>query len=183
MSGELAGTVIAVSSDISHRFSKVPKLSVKLIKDHGIEGDAHAGPFMRHRHLAKRAPKLANNRQVHLIQSELFGDLKLLGFEVRPGELGENITTRGIDLLELPLGSLLHLGNGAIVELTGLRTPCGYLDRFQKGLKRTMIVRTHAGARFRSGVLGIVRESGELMYGDVINAEPPSRPWQPLPAL
>ena len=84
MSGELAGTVIAVSSDIGHRFSKVPKLSVKLVKDHGIEGDAHAGRFIRHRYLANRAPKLANNRQVHLIQSELFGDLKLLGFEVRP---------------------------------------------------------------------------------------------------
>jgi MOSC domain-containing protein YiiM len=133
MSGELAGTVIAVSCNISHRFSKVPKLSVKLVKDHGIEGDAHAGRFMKHRYLAKRVPKLANNRQVHLIESELFGDLKLLGFEVRPGELGENITTRGINLLELPLGSLLHLGNDAIVELTGLRTRAGVSTGFKRG--------------------------------------------------
>src|SRR3954464_5267295 len=180
MYGELDGTVIAVSCDNAHRFGKMPRRSVKLVKDHGVEGDAHAGRFVKHRYLANRAPKLPNNRQVHLIQFELFGDLALLGFEVRPGELGENITTLGLNLLKLPLGSLLHLGNGAIVELTGLRTPCGYLDRFQKGLKRTMIVRTHAGTRyFRSGVLGIVRESGELMYGDVINAEAPSHPWQP----
>jgi len=183
MSGELAGTVSAVSCDNSHRFSKVPRLSVKLVKDYGIEGDAHAGRLMKHRYLAKRAPKLANNRQVHLLQSELFGDLKLLGFEVRPGELGENITTRGINLLELPLGSLLHLGNGAMVELTGLRTPCGYIDRFQKELKRAMIVRTYAGVGFRSGVLGIVRQSGELTCGDYINAERPSLPWKPLPAI
>jgi MOSC domain-containing protein YiiM len=183
MSGEVAGTVIAVSCDIRHRFSKIPILSAKLDKDHGIKGDAHAGRFIKHRYLAKRAPKLPNNRQVHLIQSELFGDLKLLGFEVRPGELGENITTRGINLLALPLGSLLYLGKSAVVELTGLRTPCGYIDRFQKGLKRAMIVRSHAGVGFRSGVLGIVRESGELTCGDSINAERPSRPWKPLPAL
>jgi MOSC domain-containing protein YiiM len=120
---------------------------------------------------------------VHLIQFELFGDLALLGFEVRPGELGENITTRGLNLLGLPLGSLLYLGDSAIVELTGLRTPCGYIDRFQKGLKRAMIVRTRAGVIFRSGVLGVVRESGELTSGDCIRAECPGRPWKPLPAL
>jgi MOSC domain-containing protein YiiM len=183
MTEELTGTVIAVSCDSAHGFSKRPRPSVRLIKDHGIEGDAHAGRFMQHRYLAKRAAKLPNSRQVHLIQSELFDELRLLGFAVAPGQLGENITTRGLDLTKLPLGSLLHLGNGAVVELTGLRTPCGLIDKFRKGLKRAMIVRTPAGVTFRSGVLGVVRESGDLSSGDSLTAVLPRPPWQNLPAL
>jgi MOSC domain-containing protein YiiM len=183
MTDELTGTVIAVSCDSAHGFSKRPRQSVRLIKDHGIEGDAHAGRFMKHRYLANRAPKLPNSRQVHLIQSELFGNLRLLGFEVAPGQLGENVTTKGLNLLNLPLGSLLHLGSSAVVELTGLRTPCGMIDRFQKGLKRAMIVRTPAGVTFRAGVLSVVRESGDLSNGDCIRVSLPSPPWQSLPAL
>jgi MOSC domain-containing protein YiiM len=177
------GLVVSVSRDDGHRFSKPIRTNVRLIKDHGVEGDAHAGPFLKHRYLAKRQPTLANNRQVHLIQSELFQELAGLGFEVGPGELGENITTGGIDLLKLPLGCLLHLGDNAAIELTGLRTPCGYIDRFRKGLKRAMIVRTGASPTFRAGVLGVVRASGDVACGDLIRAELPDRPWTPLPAL
>jgi hypothetical protein len=176
-------TIVAVSCDDAHRFSKPVRTRVRLIADHGIEGDAHAGRFIKHRYLARQEAELPNNRQVHLIQAELFDDLKDIGFEVRPGELGENITTRGIDLIGLPLGALLRLGDEAVVELTGLRTPCGYIDRFQKGLKRAMIVRTSAGPTFRAGVLGVVKATGDVSAGDRIEVKLPAQPWQRLPAI
>ena len=144
MRSEEKGAVVE-GRDAGHRFSKPVTASVRLIEGYGIEGDAHAGRFMKHRYLAKRQPKLANNRQVHLIQCELFRELAELGHPVRPGDLGENITTSGLDLLALPLGCLLRIGTTAAIELTGLRTPCGYIDQFRKGLKHTMIVRTNAG--------------------------------------
>jgi len=181
-SGE-KGSVASVGRDAGHRFSKPVTASVRLIEGYGIEGDAHAGRFMKHRYLAKRQPKLANNRQVHLIQCELFRELAELGHPVRPGDLGENITTSGLDLLALPLGCLLRIGTTAAIELTGLRTPCGYIDRFRNGLKRTMIVRTNAGPTFRAGVLGVVRAGGEVTPGDAIAVDLPTRPWAPLPAL
>ena len=106
-----------------------------------------------------------------LIQSELFRDLQAIGFNVGPGQLGENITTKGINLLLLPLGARLHLGASAVVELTGLRTPCGYIDKFKKGLKRAMIVRMQTGFTFRAGVLGVVRASGDVAPGDIIRTE------------
>ncbi len=129
------GSVVAVSCDSAHRFSKPVRDNIRLIADFGVEGDAHAGATIQHRYLAKR--KMPNDRQVHLIPSELFGELAAAGFTIAPGELGENITTRGIDLAALPLRTRLHLGVGAVVELTGLRTPCGLIDKFRKGLKRT----------------------------------------------
>jgi hypothetical protein len=183
MPSKQKGIVVSVSRDDDHRFSKPLVASVRLIEGYGIEGDAHAGRFMKHRYLVKRQPTLANNRQVHLIQFDLFRELAKLGFEVNPGELGENITTSGIDLLALPLGCLLRVGTSAAVELTGLRTPCGYIDRFRKGLKRAMIVRTDAGPTFRAGVLGVVRATGEVACGDVTAVELPTRTWAPLPAL
>jgi len=181
------GAVHAVASSASHRFSKDAQLSIRLVKGHGVEGDAHAGPFIRHRYLARRQPLMPNTRQVHLIQSELFEALRTEGFDVSPGDLGENITTRGIDLLKLPLGSLLHIGPEAgpcaIVELTGLRTPCGAIDRFKKQLKRAMIVRACDQVTFRAGVLGVVRASGEVGKGDAIAVELPRGVLVPLPAI
>jgi MOSC domain-containing protein YiiM len=127
-------------------------------------------------------PQMPNNRQVHLIQSELFDEVKALGFVVGPGDLGENITTRGLDLTGLPLGTLLHLGDTAVVELTGLRTPCGYIDKFQKGLKRAVIVRTPGGVTFRAGVLGIVNSGGDVAANDTISVEMPMQRTA-LPAI
>ena len=101
----------------------------------------------------------------------MFDQLRDLGFDVGPGELGENVTTKGINLLDLPLGAKLHLGSSAVVELTGLRTPCGYIDKLRKGLKRAMIIRCRDEVTFRAGVLGIVRSSGDLSPGDTIRAE------------
>lgn len=181
------GVVHAVASSASHHFSKDAQLSIRLVKSHGVEGDAHAGPFIRHRYIARRQPLMPNNRQVHLIQSELFEALRTEGFDVSPGDLGENITTRGIDLLKLPLGSLLHIGPEAgpcaIVELTGLRTPCGAIDKFKERLKRAMIVRSGDQVTFRAGVLGVVRASGEVGKGDAIVVELPRGVLLPLPAI
>jgi len=168
-------TVIAVHCDDRHRFSKPSRLSIRLIAGHGIAGDAHAGQLIQHRYQARQTPQMSNNRQVHLIQSELFEQVRDLGFTVGPGDLGENITTRALDLLGLPLGTHLHLGDTAVVELTGLRTPCGHIDKFQKGLKRVMIVRASIGVTFRAGVFGVVRASGDVAVHDVITVELPIR--------
>jgi hypothetical protein len=132
------GAVVAVCVDGRHRFSKVSRVSITLTSGHGIEGDAHYGPFVRHRYLARRNPKAPNLRQVHLVPSELFDALRTSGFEVRPGDLGENITTVGLDLERLPLGTLLRLGASATLELTGLRTPRVLIDRFKSGLKNRL---------------------------------------------
>jgi len=177
----LDGTVVAVSRDDVHRFSKIQHAAVTLIQHRGVQDDAHAGRFVKHRYLAQRTPRLSNNRQVHLIPSELFADLARLGFKITSGALGENITTSGIDLHVLPLGSLVRLGQNAVIRLTGLRTPCSYLDRFQKGLKRAVIVK--AEPRFRAGVFGVVCTSGDVVKGDPIHLTLPERPWRHLPAL
>jgi MOSC domain-containing protein YiiM len=174
--------VIAVNCDDTHRFSKPNRLSIRLIVGHGIEGDAHAGRFIQHRYQARQMPQMPNNRQVHLIQSELFDGVTELGFVIGPGDLGENITTRGLDLVGLSLGTLLHLGRTAVVELTGLRTPCGYIDKFQKGLKRAMIVKTPGGVKFRAGVLGVVISGGDVAPNDTIAVETPMQRTS-LPAI
>jgi MOSC domain-containing protein YiiM len=175
------GTVVAVSCESAHRFSKPVRESIHLIADYGVEGDAHAGATIQHRYLAKR--NLPNDRQVHLIASELFDDLAVAGFTIGPGDLGENVTCRGIDLAALPLRTRLNFGEGAVVELTGLRTPCGLIDKFRRGLKRTLILRTPEGPTFRSGVLGVVRVGGIVSAGNRITATLPDEPWKTLPAI
>jgi MOSC domain-containing protein YiiM len=178
----LEGTVVAVSSNAKHEFSKPVKDAVNLVEDHGVEGDTHAGRFMQHRYLAKTMPALPNNRQVHLMASELFTELALNGFYVAPGDLGENVTTAGLDLIKFPLGTRLQIGPSAIVELTGLRTPCALIDRFQKGLKRAMIMRDQR-PRFRCGVLGVVRATGQIAPGDPVIAQLPAYEWRSLPEI
>jgi len=178
----LKGTVVSVASNPKHEFSKPAKETIRLVEDHGVEGDAHAGRFIQHRYLAKTMPVLPNNRQVHLMASELFAELGSSGYNVAPGDLGENVTTAGLDLTKFPFGTRLRIGSSAVVELTGLRTPCALIDRFRKGLKRAMIMR-HEQPRFRCGVLGTVKETGQIAPGDRITVELPSSSLQPLPAL
>jgi MOSC domain-containing protein YiiM len=178
------GKVVAVSSDAAHRFSKPVRSSIRLVEGFGIEGDAHAGRFVKHRWLAKQDRQMENLRQVHLMHEELFDQLREQGFKVAPGDLGENITTRGIDLLSLPLGCLIHLGETAVLEATGVRMPCGYIDRFQKGLKRLMISKTPEGKPvYKSGIMAIVRAGGAVAGGDPIRIVLPSEPWATLPPL
>ena len=179
----LAGEVVGVSSDAEHRFSKAKKDHINLIAGHGIEGDAHAGEYIRHRFLAKRWSRLPNRRQVHIIPAELFVELCGAGYRVAPGELGENITTQGLTLERLPLGTKLHLGHSAVVELTGLRTPCVLIDRFQKGLRKRMVCGNGSEPKFKCGVLGIVGVGGRLSSGEAVRVEMPLEPWSPLPAM
>jgi MOSC domain-containing protein YiiM len=177
------GTVIAVAADRGHHFSKPLQRAIVMVEGHGIEGDAHAGAFIRHRHLARARPRLPNLRQVHLIPCELFGTLLAEGYDVGPGDLGENVTTAGVPLEKLPLGTRIRLGDDAVVELTGLRTPCALIDRFQCGLKRSLISDKTCVPRFKAGVLGVVTASGRVAAGNGLNVEMPEGPFMPLPQL
>ena len=178
----LRGSVVAVAIDAKHRFSNTPRLSVILTRGHGIEGDAHYGQFVRHRYLARRNPRAPNLRQVHLIPSELFDALRNSGCDVGPGELGENITTAGLDLETLPRNTQLRFGTSANIRLTGLRTPCVLIDRFKSGL-RGQLLDTTPNPRFRAGVMAVVSEGGEISQGDPIRAILPDRPHLLLPQL
>jgi MOSC domain-containing protein YiiM len=177
-----AGTVAAVSLDGKHRFGKAARPSITLIAGQGIEGDAHAGPFVKHRYLARRNPRAPNLRQLHLIPSETLKALCVAGYDVGPGELGENITTTGLDLESLPLDTELRLGASACIRLTGLRTPCVLIDRFRSGLKNRL-VSGEPGPPFRAGVMAIVTESGAVVAGDPIWVILPPSPRRPLPPL
>jgi MOSC domain-containing protein YiiM len=180
----MQGRVIAVSQDSKHRFHKTNQLSIRLLAGMGVEHDAHAGPLVKHRYLAARDPNAPNLRQVHLIQGELLDELCSKGFTVTPGDLGENITTRGLDLPALPLGARLRIGANAVVEVTGLRSPCLQFDRFQRGLKAEMIApRADGRSPFRSGIMGIVLQGGEIARDDEIRVDYPAQPWTNLPAI
>ena len=179
----LAGKVVAVAADRGHHFSKPLKDQIVLVEGHGVEGDAHAGAFVRHRYLARRQPRLPNLRQVHLIPSELFQSLSDAGFKIGAGELGENIGTAGLLLERMPLGTLIELGPAAIIELTGLRTPCVLIDRFRAGLKRQVVSSAETGPPFKCGVLGVVRAGGAVAAGDNARVRFPSCSFRALPPL
>jgi MOSC domain-containing protein YiiM len=175
------GSVIAVSARLGHHFSKTPNLSIRLLRGLGVAGDAHMGETVKHRSRVRKDPTQPNLRQVHLIHAELFDELRGKGFIVRPADLGENITTSGIDLLALPTGTRLQLGANALVEITGLRNPCIQLDNFQQGLMAATLDRDSGGNLVRkAGIMGIVIEDGDVRSGDTIRAELPATPHQPL---
>lgn len=174
-------TIIAVSADIAHHFSKPVRDSIHLLAGLGVEGDAHLGVTVKHRSRVRRDPTQPNLRQVHLIHEELIDELREAGFLVAPGLMGENVTTKGLDLLGLPRGTLLHLGDTAVVEVTGLRNPCYQLDDFQPGLMAAVLDRDADGKLIRkSGVMTIVLTSGDVRAGDAIRVELPPPPHQPL---
>ena len=175
------GSVSAVSSSPVHEFSKQPRASIRLIEGLGVEGDAHAGTTVQHRSRVARDPSRPNLRQVHLIHSELFDELASAGHAVRPGDLGENLTTTGVDLLSLPTGAVLHLGTEARVRVTGLRNPCFQIDDFQPGLLARVVGRDHDGRVVRkSGVMAVVVRSGTVRVGDPVTLVLPSPPFIPL---
>ena len=160
--------------------SKSAVEKIALIKNWGVEGDCHAGTTDQHTYHVRKFGSRPNLRQVHLIHGELFDELMTQGYVVRPGELGENVVTRNIDLLNLPTGTRLHLGARAMIELTGLREPCVKIDRFQKGLLKQLVEKTGDGAPYKSGVMSIVLESGVVQPGDPIEVEMPRPPYSPL---
>ena len=175
------GTVTAVSRSGSHDFSKAREESIRLLEGLGVEGDAHLGETVQHRSRVAKDPDQPNLRQVHLIHSELHDELRASGFDVTEGKMGENVTTRGIDLLGLPTGTRLHLGDAAVVEVTGLRNPCKQLDDFQTGLQAAVLDRDEQGNLVRkAGIMGVVVAGGELRPGDRIRAELPTGPHWPL---
>jgi MOSC domain-containing protein YiiM len=178
---ERGGVVAAVSRSPGHGFSKENQPAIRLVVGLGIDGDAHAGTTVKHRSRVAKDPTQPNLRQVHLIHAELHEELHEKGFSVGPGEMGENVTTRGIDLLALPTGARLHLGQSALVEVTGLRNPCVQLDRFRKGLMKAVLGRDPNGAIVRkAGIMAVVLGTGDVRPGDPIRVEMPPEPHRPL---
>ena len=173
--------IIALAAHAVHAFSKTPRERIRLLAGLGVEGDAHCGATVKHRSRVAVDPTQPNLRQVHLIQSELFDELNAAGFAIAPGDMGENITTRGLDLLALPRGTRLRLGPEAIVELTGLRNPCAQIEAFQSGLLAAVLGRGPDGSLIRkAGVMGIVITGGELCVGGEIAVDLPPLPWVKL---
>jgi MOSC domain-containing protein YiiM len=175
------GIVAAVHLSATHTFTKPSAASIRLVAGLGVEGDAHQGTTVKHRSRVARDPGQPNLRQVHLIHAELHDTLNTGGFSVRAGEMGENITTRGIDLLGLPTGAQLHLGDDAVIEITGLRNPCAQLDGLQPGLMAAVLDRDADGRLIRkAGVMAIVLTGGEVRAGDPIRVILPVEPHRAL---
>lgn len=185
--------VLAVSRDELHRFSKVPAESITLVSGMGVLGDAHAGTLVQHRSRVRRDPNQPNLRQVHLLHAELFDEARAMGYELHPGDMGENILTAGLDLHGLPAGTLLEIGSAAL-RLTGLRNPCVQINDFQPGLIKVVLSRedgtpaeqpapptsdpASAAARVvrRAGVMSVVERGGEIRPGQQIVISMPAGP-------
>lgn len=179
--GASDAVVTAVSRSATHSMSKPNQDGVRLLAGLGVEGDAHLGVTVQHRSRVARDPSQPNLRQVHLIHAELLDELRATGFVISPGRMGENVTTRGVDLLALPTGARLRLGEHAVVEVTGLRNPCYQLDGLQPGLLAAVLDRDAEGRLIRkAGVMAVVVTDGEVRPGDPIRVELPPLPHRPL---
>ncbi|MFF7203630.1 MOSC domain-containing protein [Streptomyces sp. NPDC008141] len=177
----MSGTVTTVSSNGEYSFTKPNRESITLLAGLGVEGDIHAGVTVKHRSRIAQDPTQPNLRQVHLIHAELFDEVAGAGFDVAPGDLGENITTVGIDLLALPVGTLLRLGDEAVVEVTGLRNPCLQIEAFRQGLLKQVVGRDADGGVVRkAGIMSVVRTGGVVRPGDLIGIELPAGPHRRL---
>jgi MOSC domain-containing protein YiiM len=174
----LKGVAIAVSRSATHTMQKYNEQSITLLTGLGVEGDAHMGATVKHRSRVAADPTQPNLRQVHLIHAELHEELREKGFEIAPGQMGENITTEGIPLLDLPRNTRLYIGETAIVEVKGLRNPCSQLDGIQEGLKKAVIDFDENGNLVRkAGIMGFVIQGGIVQAGDIIRVELPELPY------
>ena len=177
----MSAIVVAVASSATHTLTKPTAPSIRLLVGLGVAGDAHMGEKVKHRSRVARDPTQPNLRQVHLIHAELFSELHEAGFDVAPGQMGENITTSGVDLLGLPTGTRLRFGEAAIVEVTGLRNPCAQLDRIRPGLMKATLDRDPVGNLIRkAGIMGVVIAGGEIRPGDAVQIDLPPLPHTPL---
>ena len=177
----MSGKVEAVCQRGTHSFSKQPRLWIRLLAGLGVEGDAHLGSTVQHRSRVARDPTQPNLRQVHLVHQELFEELEASGFVLGPGDIGENILTRGVDLLELPVDTVLRIGETAELRVTGLRNPCVQLDRFKPGLMAATLARAGDGSLIRkAGIMAVVTVGGEVRRNDAIRVTFPSVPHQRL---
>jgi MOSC domain-containing protein YiiM len=177
----MTGRVAAVSRSPAHSLVKDNQPAIRLLEGLGVEGDAHAGATVKHRSRVLRNPDQPNLRQVHLIHSELHEELARLGFAVAAGQMGENVTTEGVDLLGLPTGTQLRLGEEAVVELTGLRDPCAQLEGIQPGLMAAVLGRDDQGRLVRkAGVMAVVVKGGVVRPGDTVAVSLPPTPHRLL---
>ena len=177
----MSATVTAVSRSAAHTVSKRNVGCIRLLAGLGVEGDAHMGATVKHRSRVRRDPTQPNLRQVHLLHAELHDELRAAGFDVSAGRMGENVTTRGIDVLALPARTRLRLGGATVVEVTGLRNPCAQLDGIQPGLMAATLARdAHREVVRKAGVMAVVLVSGDVRPGDPIAIELPPLPHSPL---
>lgn len=175
------GVVTSVSRSPRHGVSKEPVARVRLLAGRGVEGDAHCGETVQHRSIRRWRPHAPNLRQVHLLDGEVLDELRGRGFVLAPGVLGENVTTSGVGLLALPAATRLHLGDEAVVELTGLRNPCVQLDRLADGLMAAVLGRDDDGGLVRkAGVMAVVVTGGGVRGGDRVDVVLPALPHRPL---
>ena len=175
------GKVIALSKSKSHTFNKFNCEKITLLKGLGVEDDAHMGKTVKHRYIVAKNPTQPNLRQVHLIHSELFEELSKNGFLVREGEMGENITTVDIDLLNLPKDTILKIGAESEIMVTGLRNPCNQINSIKKGLLKSVLYKDENGNLIRkAGIMGIVLKGGEICVGDIITIQLPEKPHTKL---
>jgi MOSC domain-containing protein YiiM len=173
--------VIAVARSATHTFTKPTRDTIRLTAGLGVDGDAHQGVTVKHRSRVARDPSQPNLRQVHLIHAELLDEVAADGFDVPPGGLGENVLTRGIDLLGLSTGTVLRIGQSAVIRVTGLRNPCLQIDAYADGLLAKVVGRDEAGNIVRrAGIMGVVEVSGDVAPGDLIAVEAPTGPHRPL---
>lgn len=177
----MSGRVIAVARAAGHDFSKQVVSEIAIVAGLGVAGDAHAGVTVQHRSRVRTDPSQPNLRQVHLLHAELFDAVGARGFALAPGDLGENITTRGIDLLGLPRGAVLAIGAAVRLEVTGLRNPCAQIDTFRRGLLAEVLDKRADGTVVRkAGIMSVVRAGGVVRAGDAIAVELPQPPFRPL---
>ena len=173
----MTGHVIALHRSAVHNFSKQAETSLNLLQGLGIQGDAHMGATVKHRSRVAADPNQPNLRQVHLLHAEMIDEIRGMGFDIKSGDVGENITTHGINLINLPRHTRLHIGSSVILSITGLRNPCVQLDNFQAGLTQAFLGKTDDGKLIRkSGIMAIVLEGGIIFQGDEIRVEMPSHP-------
>ena len=173
--------VAQVWSSATHSFSKFAQRELRLIEGQGIEGDAHCGVTVKHRSRVARDPMQPNLRQVHLIQGELFDELSAQGFGVQPGQLGENLTTHGIDLLALPRDAELRIGASVVLRVTGLRNLCPQIENFEPGLLKAVVGHDANGDVVRkAGVMSIVLAGGIVRPADGITVTLPPLPHEKL---
>ena len=178
---DLSKEVTAVCTNSLHNFSKTIQTEIKLITMLGVEGDAHCGKYVKHQSRVKKNPKQINLRQVHLMQKELFDELLIEGFEIKPGDLGENITTSGIDLINLPKNTILNIGDQVQLKVTGLREPCWQIDSYNKGLLKKVVSKDQDGNIIRkTGVMTMVKSGGIVKKGDDIEVIMPKEPYYKL---
>ena len=177
----MAAIVTAVSCSAAHEFSKRNVSSIELVAGLGVRGDSHSGTLVQHLVRVREDPSRPNLRQVHLIHEELFEELCAAGYSLKPGDIGDNVTTRGLALLDLPSATRLHLGAEAVVQVTGLRNPCRQIDGFRPGLMAALLGRDAEGnLRRKSGIMAVVLAGGAVRAGDPIKVELPPGPYQPL---